>query len=149
MNLFRALPFLLLIPFLSTSCAKQDNCTGGSISLDERITMDNVTVSEGENGLRYVILEPGGADKPVLTDSITVNYDGYTTSEDVFDSTNGTPRRLLLSNLIRGWQQGVPLIGEGGRIRLYIPANLGYGANLAGNICANTDLVFEIELVSF
>ncbi len=149
MSLFRYLPFLFFIPLFSTGCAKQDDCQDSSISLDEYLTSNNITAETGTQGLRYRIMDPGEAAKPTISSAVTVNYTGYTTDRDTFDMTAGSPATFRLGNLIQGWQQGIPLVGTGGRIQLFIPSVLAYGPNAAGSLCANTELVFEIELVSF
>jgi FKBP-type peptidyl-prolyl cis-trans isomerase len=51
-----------------------------------------------------------------------------------------------LSQLIVGWQIAVPLIGKGGRIKVVLPSSLGYGAQAAGPIPANSPLYFDITL---
>lgn len=80
---------------------------------------------------------------------ITVAYTGKLTSGTVFDQQ--TSYATQLSNLIDGWQQGVPLIKKGGRIVLYIPPSLGYGQQSisAGNVTipASSILIFDIHLL--
>ncbi len=144
----------LLLPLLTLACNQDDDCLDSSISLDQYISDNMLTVQKfseqtGIEGLRYRILTEGSAEKPVASSTVTVNYLGYTTDRDTFDRTTGSPISFPLSNLIRGWQQGIPLIGSGGRIELFIPSALAYGPNAAGSLCADTDLIFEIDLVSF
>ena len=80
---------------------------------------------------------------------ITVAYIGTLTNGTVFDQQ--TSYATQLSNLIDGWQQGVPLIKKGGRIWLYIPPSLGYGQTSisAGNVTipASSILIFDIHLL--
>lgn len=140
--------FFLSGMFLAT-CSNEDDCIDSSISFDDFIAGDSSSVEMGEQGLRYIIQEPGTANRPTLDNAVTVNYTGYTTDRDTFDRTNGEPRTFPLRGLIRGWQQGIPLIGAGGRIRLFVPSSIGYGSSGAGGICPNTDLIFDIELVDF
>ncbi len=149
---FHVLFFLL--PLLSLACNQDDDCLDSSISLDQYIADNNLTVEDfsqqtGVEGLRYRILTEGSAEKPTISSTVEVNYVGYTTDRDTFDRTTGTPARFPLANLIRGWQQGIPLIGSGGSIELFVPSVLAYGPNAAGSLCADTDLIFEIELISF
>ncbi|HAD33478.1 MAG TPA: FKBP-type peptidylprolyl isomerase, partial [Chitinophagaceae bacterium] len=54
-----------------------------------------------------------------------------------------------LDGLIVGWQEGIPLIGAGGKIKLYLPPSLAYGSNANGNIPANSSLIFDIDLLGF
>jgi len=133
-------------------CGEDNICDETLPSLDQYIAEQNITVTEGQEGLRYTIIEPGSAERPSGTATVTVNYTGTLTNGLVFDETNPNgqqPIQFPLNRLIRGWQLGIPLIGRGGRIELYIPSEIGYGNRQAGSICPNSDLIFEIELVNF
>jgi len=145
---FFSLLFLGCI-FLAFSCNKDAVCGEDLVSIEQYITDNNLTVQEGAEGLLYIIEDAGAAARPSATASVTVNYRGVTTDDVVFDETNGTPASFRLAGLIRGWQLGIPLVGEGGRVKLFIPSELGYGNRLVGSICPNSDLIFDIELVSF
>lgn len=82
-------------------------------------------------------------------DTVTIHYTGALASNGkIFDSsTDGQPATFPLSNLIQGWQQGIPGMKVGGKRRLFIPAALGYGAAGSGSsIPPNADLIFDIEL---
>ena len=57
--------------------------------------------------------------------------------------------KLSLPQTIMGWQMGVPLIGEGGRIKLLIPSQYGYGNKEQGDIPKNSVLIFDIDLILF
>ncbi len=135
--------------FLAFGCNNDEVCGEDLITIEQYIMDNNLTVQEGAEGLLYIIEEPGGVDRPSSTASVTVNYRGVTTNDVVFDETNGSPASFRLAGLIRGWQLGIPLVGEGGRVRLFIPSELGYGSRLVGTICPDSDLIFDIELVSF
>lgn len=145
----------LLFAFFSLlmfSCGGDDACSENLPSLDQYISTRNLDVENGEQGLRYRILEPGSAERPSPTATVIVNYTGNLTNDMVFDATpedGSRPARFPLNDLIRGWQLGVPLVGRGGRIQLFIPPSIGYGNRRAGEICPNSDLVFEIELINF
>lgn len=100
------------------------------------------------SGLYYQILEPGNEKKPKRTDSVIVHYEGRFLDNTVFDSTSGRqPAAFKLDEVIDGWTQGVPLIGEGGKIKLFVPAKLGYGDQARPSIPPGSTLVFEIELL--
>ena len=142
---------LLFIPLLfSLGCGNdEDDCLNSEMTLAEYRTANNIQATEGERGLYYVIQDPGDSLRPMRTSTVVVNYRGYTTEDKTFDETSGSPRSFRLGGLITGWQLGIPLIGTGGRIQLFVPSALAYGPNQAGNICPNTDLIFDIELVGF
>lgn len=76
-----------------------------------------------------------------------VNYLGRLTNGDVFDQGNGV--EFALSKLVIGWQEGIPLIGAGGKIKLYLPPSLAYGSQAVSGIPANSILVFDIDLLGF
>lgn len=81
--------------------------------------------------------------------TVTVNYTGLSwSSGETFDSSwlRGEPATFPLSNLILGWQQGIPGMKVGGKRLLVIPPDLGYGAQGGGSIKPNETLVFVIEL---
>lgn len=81
--------------------------------------------------------------------TVTVNYTGRSWSDGkTFDSSwlRGEPISFPLSNLIPGWQVGIPGMKVGGTRLLIIPPDMGYGAQGAGSIKPNETLVFVIEL---
>jgi FKBP-type peptidyl-prolyl cis-trans isomerase len=83
-------------------------------------------------------------------DLITVHYKGtLATSGQKFDSSydRGEPIELSLDGVIEGWQEGIPGMKVGGKRRLIIPSEMGYGQVGSSGIPPNSDLVFEVELL--
>jgi FKBP-type peptidyl-prolyl cis-trans isomerase len=158
---YRTLLYFSVILFSLSSCLGDDDdnqpglCEDGLISIEEFATNDALTYTELDNtGLLYFIEEPGTGDRAEVTDSLVFAYTGAVTNGRVFDSRpTDNPLRFRLNRLIQGWQLGIPLIAEGGKIRLLIPSELGYGERGSCNqfgqcsICPNSDLVFDIELI--
>ena len=105
-------------------------------------------VETTESGLQYKIVEPGSDVKPGPKDTVWIRYKGTLLDGTVFDqSPEGVDSvRMMLPRLIKGWQEGLQLIGEGGEIELYIPSELGYGERGSSNIEANSALIFNVEL---
>jgi FKBP-type peptidyl-prolyl cis-trans isomerase FkpA len=101
------------------------------------------------SGLGYTALREGTGTKPGKTDFVLIGYIGYLASNgQVFDQNQRTP--LGVDGVIPGFAEGLQLMSRGSVYRLCVPAALGYGANGAGEaIPANSDLVFQIELVDF
>lgn len=100
------------------------------------------------SGLYYQILKPGNEVKPKVEDTVIVRYEGRFLDNTVFDSTEGgKPAAFKLGQVIDGWTQGLQLIGEGGKIKLYVPSKLGYGDEGRPSIPPASTLVFEIELL--
>lgn len=102
-----------------------------------------------ESGLQYKIIEAGSEVKPGPQDTVTVRYKGTLLDGTVFDevSENSEPITFTLDRVIPGWQEGMQLIGEGGKATLFIPAALGYGERGTQGIEPNSTLVFDVELV--
>jgi peptidylprolyl isomerase len=103
------------------------------------------------SGLAFKILKEGsGSTSPSLAESgvVTVNYSGWTTAGKLFDSTifRRRPSTIALDNIMPGWQEGLQLMVEGEKRRLWVPEELAYKGQ-AGRPAGM--LVFDIELVSF
>ena len=103
-------------------------------------------------GFYYEINPPAGTGTvtPEVCSAVTVKYTGYLTNGTKFTSTaeETVPSTFNLGALIVGWQRGLPLIKAGGSINLYLPPTLGYGANAAGSVPANSILLFTIQLTA-
>lgn len=119
--------------------------------IETYLTDHSLVAQSTASGLYYIIEKPGGANHPNLLSKVLVNYKGYLTNGTIFDSSypTGAPRNLALSGLVKGWQEGLQLIGAGGKIQLFIPSTLGYGANVTGDIPANSVIIFDVEMVDF
>jgi FKBP-type peptidyl-prolyl cis-trans isomerase len=98
------------------------------------------------SGLAYKVLTPGkGEQHPAATSEVTVQYTGWTTDGQMFDSsiTRGEPATFPLNRVIAGWTEGVQLMVEGEKARFWIPENLAY----RGQRAPYGMLVFDIELL--
>ena len=106
-------------------------------------------VVKTESGLMYEVIKLGdGGPKPTATSDVEVRYRGELIDGTVFDEST-TPISLNLAGVIKGWTEGLQLMSVGDKYRFYIPAELGYGEQGAGNdIKPGAALVFEVELVS-
>ena len=103
------------------------------------------------SGLRYVEERPGEGSKATPGHHVTVHYTGWLTDGTKFDSSRdrGRPFTFALGQgqVIRGWDEGVAGMKVGGRRRLLIPSELGYGSRGAGPIPPGAELVFAVELL--
>ena len=106
-------------------------------------------VVKTESGLMYEVIKLGdGGPKPTATSDVEVRYRGELIDGTVFDEST-TPITLNLSGVIKGWTEGLQLMSVGDKYRFYMPSELGYGEQGAGNdIKPGAALVFEVELVS-
>jgi len=99
-------------------------------------------------GLGYSILRPGTGPRPAEADTVLVNYIGYlATTGTVFDQGMRSP--LPVADVIPGFSQGLQMAARSAVVRLCIPAALGYGPQASAAIPANSDLVFQIELLDY
>jgi peptidylprolyl isomerase len=92
----------------------------------------------------------GGGATVAAGASVTVHYTlmAWSTGKIVESSwTSGQPASFPLSGVIKGWQDGIPGMREGGRRLLIVPPALGYGATATGPIAANETLVFVVDLI--
>ena len=111
---------------------------------------NNPKVLSTESGLHYEIIQEGTGPKPQATDTVRVHYTGTLVNGTKFDSSvdRGEPAEFPLNGVIPGWTEGLQLVGAGGKLKLHIPAKLGYGEQGAGgSIPPNATLVFDVELL--
>ena len=103
-----------------------------------------------KSGLQYKVLKKGDGQKPEQNDKVKVHYTGKLINGNVFDSSKqrNEPITFALSNVIKGWTEGVQLMTVGSVYELVIPSKLAYGTQGAGtSIPPNSTLIFEIELL--
>ena len=103
------------------------------------------------SGLRYRKIDgTARGPRPSATDTVTIHYVGRFIDGAEFDSSvaRGEPATFPLPRLIRGWQEGVPLMQVGERFEFAIPAALAYGYAGRGPIPGGATLVFTIELIA-
>lgn len=111
----------------------------------------NFTPVDSVTELQKIDLVEGTGDSVQPGASVTVHYTGALAKDGtIFESSkdSGTPASFPLSGVIKGWTDGVPGMKVGGTRRLLIPAAQAYGAQAAGDIPPNSDLVFDIDLIS-
>jgi FKBP-type peptidyl-prolyl cis-trans isomerase len=103
------------------------------------------------SGVAYEILTPGEGVYPKPEDTVKVHYTGALIDGTKFDSSvdRGEPASFVLNEVIPGWTEGMQKINKGGKIKLYIPAEHGYGATprQGSGIPPNATLIFEVELL--
>jgi FKBP-type peptidyl-prolyl cis-trans isomerase FkpA len=120
-----------------------------SALIEKYIANNGIKDVKKEKGVFYKIVNQGtGTDQIDLTDTLALFYDGRVLGAvKAFDSVaTVTPRSFVLKDVILGWQIGVPLIKNGGRIRLIIPSTLAYIDRPIGPIPANSILDFNINI---
>ncbi|MDQ6815283.1 MAG: FKBP-type peptidyl-prolyl cis-trans isomerase [Bacteroidota bacterium] len=147
--------FVLIAAIAVSACKKKDDCptvnttapASEVANLKAYLDASNITATADSRGFFYTIKAAGSSSKPTLCQSVNVSYVGKLTNGQTFDSNaNAT---FGLSGLITGWQEGIPLIGSGGSIVLYLPPSLAYGSGGSGPIPGNANLIFTIDLKGF
>ncbi len=137
-----------------SSCKKNDGYDAAKqAALDEQSIKDFIAAKSIQGAIRhssglYYIISAPGSGNVTYTSSTTVStkYTGRLLNGQVFDSS-ATGISFALSQVIAGWQIGIPLIQKGGKIRLLIPSALAYGNTATGAIPANSVLDFDVELL--
>ena len=103
------------------------------------------------SGLQYKVLTEGKGKQPKPSDSVVAHYRGTLINDTEFDSSykRNEPATFPVQGVIKGWQEALPLMKEGAKWQIFVPADLAYGPRGAGQaIGPNETLIFDIELVS-
>jgi FKBP-type peptidyl-prolyl cis-trans isomerase len=143
--------------FLVAGCGKDDaGCknpdpAGQEAAIQSFIAAKGMKATRSSSGLYYEIVRAGSTTNPKLTSIIFCTYLGTLLDDRVFDrQSNPGFTGFQLNSLIPGWQEGIPLIGKGGTIKLVVPSDLAYGCQDRDSLIRpNTPLYFEINLVDF
>jgi peptidylprolyl isomerase len=141
---------LLCVAVLMLSACTDDDDGGSNTSNKESTTVTT------PSGLKYTDSEPGKGDAIKAGQTAVVHYTGWLDQNGSpgtkFDSSvdRGQPFEFPLGagRVIKGWDEGVAGMKPGGKRRLFIPADLGYGARGAGGVIPpNAALIFDVELI--
>ncbi|MHC5541791.1 FKBP-type peptidyl-prolyl cis-trans isomerase N-terminal domain-containing protein [Singulisphaera rosea] len=103
------------------------------------------------SGLQYKVVKEGNGKSPKVTDTVTAHYEGRLIDGSVFDSSikRGEPADFPVNRVIKGWTEALQLMKKGGKMQIYVPSDLAYGASPPpGSIIRPNDpLIFDIELI--
>ena len=119
------------------------NLAEGKAFLAKNALKENVDTTA--SGLQYTIEAEGAAEKIAPQDTVWVNYKGTLLDGTVFDENDST--MFVANRVIRGWTEGLSLLGEGGKATLYIPSDLAYGERGNRAIAPNSVLIFDVEVL--
>jgi len=101
---------------------------------------------ETSSGLQYKVIKTGTGARPTIADEVMVDYAGTLINGEPFDANNGIKFRL--GQVIKGWQEGIQLMKEGGHFQFFIPSDLAYGPSRGpgGRLPPNSALIFDVKL---
>ena len=156
--------FFYLVTFLLVglaACKKDEACpqeSSSSAPANERqvirdyLNANGLSATEHSSGIFIAVADSGTGAKPSICNRVVVHYNGmFMQSGASFDAGNNVS--FLLSEVIAGWQKGVQALKPGGRMMLYVPPTMGYGANDYPSstnpaIPGGSYLKFDVQLVS-
>lgn len=107
-------------------------------------------VESTESGLQYIVLKEGKGDNVKPTDKVKIHYHGTTIEGKVFDSTveRNKPYESAANIFVPGFNEALMLMKKGSKYKVFIPQELGYGAQQRGQlILPFSALIFEIEIL--
>ena len=125
-----------------------ENIEKGKAFLAENAKREGVVTLP--SGLQYEVITEGTGIKPSANDQVKCHYKGTLIDGTLFDSSvkRGQPAVFGVSQVIKGWVEALQLMPEGSKWKLYIPSELGYGSQQAGEmIPPYSTLIFEVELI--
>ncbi|HWF58501.1 MAG TPA: FKBP-type peptidyl-prolyl cis-trans isomerase [Candidatus Dormibacteraeota bacterium] len=128
------------------------SCTPAAAAVDN--FAQTVPLTTTADGLKYGDITVGTGAMPQKGQNVTVQYTGWLTNGCTFDSSRQSGRTAFSfvigatpPNVISGWEEGLLTMRVGGKRRLVIPPQLGYGSSAQGPIPANATLVFDVQLL--
>ena len=111
---------------------------------------EKAEIETTESGLQYEVIDSGEGAPPTLSSRVKVHYHGTLIDGTVFDSSvdRGEPIDFPVSGVIAGWTEALQMMSPGAKYKLYIPHQLAYGENGAGEVIKPfTTLIFDFELI--
>lgn len=130
------------------SAAGAEQVAAGKVFLEDNAKRDDVSVTD--SGLQYEVLAAAEGEKPVASSTVKTHYHGTLIDGTVFDSSydRGVPAEFPVGGVISGWTEALQMMPVGSKWRLYVPSDLAYGEQGAGqSIGPNTTLIFDVELL--
>lgn len=151
-NVEKLLVVLLLIAAVAIAACSEKDTRPAAAGQNAAVPVASGEKVTTPSGLSYTELVKGSGASPVAGKEVKVHYTGWLENGTKFDSSVDRGEPLVfnvgIGQVIPGWDEGVMSMKVGGKRRLVIPANLGYGAAGAGGVIPpNATLIFEVELI--
>ena len=130
------------------AAAQKSRAAGEAFLQSNKTRKGVVTLS---SGLQYEVLKAGTGKRPAADGSVIAHYRGTLINGTEFDSSykRGKPATFSVNGVIKGWQEVLPKMQEGAKWKVYIPSELAYGAQGAGQLIGpHETLIFDIELIT-
>jgi FKBP-type peptidyl-prolyl cis-trans isomerase len=140
---------LFLVLGLLTACQNNEKTNNkGNKKMSANDTSDSEFTTTG-SGLQYLVMREGTGEMPEASDTVEVHYEGTFSDGKVFDSSykRGETISFALSQVIKGWTEGLQLMKEGAKYKFIIPADLAYGSYDYNGIPGGSTLTFVVELI--
>lgn len=153
MKIILPIIILLFVAFFIYRNINNQKLAAVNIEQGEQFLTENSQregVIQTDSGLQYLVLKEGnGTAHPTATSQVKVHYQGTLLDGTEFDSSykRGEPISFKLNQVIKGWQEGLQLMVEGEKVRLFIPYDIAYGKSGSGPIPAGATLIFDVELI--
>ncbi len=139
--------YAILSVWLCSACERETAAEKEYRLLQEYLIEHSITVLPTNSGLYYIEIREGVGADAKGGDEVRVKYKGTFLDGSVFDSGTFT-FTIGFGEVIRGWDEGINYMKEGGKALLIVPSDLAYGAAGRGNIPGYSTLVFEVELLN-
>jgi len=142
-----------MVCLINAGCAKDKSCkpnpVGNEVSqIQTYATANGITATAHPSGLYYQIINQGTGPQANANSKISITYTGKFMNGQTFDEKLiPNVEAWALNGLIQGWMIGIPLINEGGHIKLIVPSSLAYGCGQYYDIPGNSVLYFDIHLI--
>jgi FKBP-type peptidyl-prolyl cis-trans isomerase len=143
--------FIGALAFILGACSGYSNTELAAFDdeIQALLIANNLTMDRLENGLYIDVIHSGNGEELIkITDEVTFYYTGYLSDGSVFQSIpKDEPLTFPVRSLIAGWQDALSFVSEGGKLKVIIPPQLGYGSKNTELVPPNSVLMYDMTVV--